>query len=137
MQTFSSSASSRTPSSNLDATILPSREALYGSGSSYSSSSPSVPILPDNYSHTVAESAEESSDAAHEVTIIAADPDKVSPGSAMAEVGDIGLDGVDFKFAHEGRGSSGDDQAHQGGMLRDLWKGMVDDVFGEPAKKAA
>ena len=93
--------------------------------------------MPDNYSHYVAESAEDAGLDQPEVTIIAADPEKVSSSSPMAEVSDIGLEEVELKFAHKGAGAARD-EAHQGGMLKDLWKGMVEDIMGsEPAKKMA
>lgn len=126
MQTFSSSAARHTPSSNLDATVLPSFASLQPA-SSYSSD-PIVPILPDNYSVHVAQ-VEQVPEVKPDVTIVAADPDRVLASTPLSQV--EGVDGVDFKFAHDGQAAQG--QETEGGMLRDLWKGMVDEVFGQQA----
>lgn len=95
-----------------------------------------MPILPDNYSVHVAQT-EDAPVTKPEVTIVAADPDKVVAGTPLSQVQGVGLDGVDVKFAHEGQPQPQGEE-HEGGMLRDLWKGMVDDVFGQQAapKKA-
>lgn len=92
-----------------------------------------MPLLPDNYS--AAHGPAGGDGPVHLPSIVAADPDNVLPAAPLSNVGAIGLDTVDLKFAHE--------QPHQpqrqphdgtGGMIRDLWKGMVEDVIG-PAKK--
>lgn len=139
MQTFHSSPASSAPSTHLDTTVLPSFESLYSSSSLSSAAQPRVPILPDNYSGHNTETADAPVDRPH-VTIVAADPSKVMPGTPLSEVDTVGLDGVELKFAHQTPAPAGaDSDAHEGGMLRDLWKGMVEDVkevLGEPAKKA-
>jgi len=126
MQTFTSSSTRHTPSTNIDATVLPSFASLHTVSSS--AGDPIVPILPDNYSVRVAQN-EEPIVTEPEVKIVAADPDKVVAGTPLSQVQGVSMDGVDVKFAHEGQAPQGEE--HQGGMLRDLWKGMVDEVFGQ------
>ncbi len=140
MQTFHSSSSRKTASPS-DVTVLPSYEALYGS--SNSSPEMTIPIMPDvssNLSSGGYHSLCEPSLDPRQPTIVAADPERVMPAKPFSEVDTVGLDGVELKFAHEGASSSSsaelDPSSHQGGMLRDMWKGMVEDILGEPAKKA-
>lgn len=138
MQTFHSGApsSSAAPSSHLDATVLPSQDAIFAASPS-ADAQPMIPILPDNTGYTsplASAAAEEPS--VRGATIVAADPDRVMPSTALSGVEAVGLDGVDLKFAHE----STTPQASEGGggMLKDLWRGMVEDVFGSSSspKKA-
>lgn len=130
MQTFSTSpASSATPVDHLDAIFLPSLDALTTPGNS-ASSSLNVPILPDNASGLQA--VAEAPAVKPSVTIIAADPDKVVSNSALSEIN--GYDSVVLNFAHGETAAS--DQSHQGGMVKDLWKGMLETVTGTSEKKA-
>lgn len=53
----------------------------------------------------------------------------------------MGVDGIELGFVHglegSGRSSGGDELLGGQGMIRDLWKGLVDDVFGGEAKAKA
>ncbi|OAA42277.1 hypothetical protein NOR_05126 [Metarhizium rileyi] len=136
MQTFHSSASEeplmRTSTTHIDSAILPSMSSLVSP--SAAGQGPRVPLLPDNYgaAHTpVAFDA----NARPEVTIVAANPDNVVPGAPLSEVEGIGLDGIELKFMYDESGPPRSEGS--GGMIRDIWKGMVEDVFGGDPKKAA
>jgi hypothetical protein len=88
------------------------------------------PLLPDNF---LTKHAPEHSDeplAAPEIVVIAADPSNVMP-SALTEVEGIGVDGVELKFAH----APDEKGEKEPGMLTDLWKGLIEDVFGENKAK--
>ncbi|KAK1827997.1 hypothetical protein QBC39DRAFT_237535, partial [Podospora conica] len=66
------------------------------------------------------------------ISVVAARPELVLP-AALTEVEGMGIDGVElrFDFAHELHRASGraEEEAHgSAGMIRDIWKGMVDDV---------
>ncbi len=95
-----------------------------------------VPLLPDNTSPAPGTfRAPEAVDAplpAAQISVVAANPDVVLP-AALTEVEGMGVDGVELKFAHEIGGER--EQEEGSHMLRDIWKGLVDDVFGE--KKVA
>ncbi|PFH62196.1 hypothetical protein XA68_14737 [Ophiocordyceps unilateralis] len=138
MQTFHSmSPTTIAPVSpaNLDATVLPSIHNLLRSDDS--SNGPRVPILPDNYSVAHGPFPVEDPVQLPDVSIVASDPENVLPGAPLSEVEGISLDGVELKFVHEnlhGTQPPGDEVAGSG-MIRDLWRSMVDDVFG-PVRKA-
>lgn len=137
MQTFHSSASRSAtvvPSLNLDAMVLPD---LGGPVGVDASSGLRMPLLPDNYGAAHVSEVAETSDMAQMPSIVAADPEKVAPSTPLSSVEGINLDGVELKFAHEGQQSveaEADEHSH---MLRDLWKGMVDDVLGPATRKSA
>jgi hypothetical protein len=138
MQTFhtsrSSAAVAAAPSSNLDAAVLPSMEALAAVAAA--PSQPIVPILPDNYAAAYAKEVVDAPIDSPEVTIVAADPDRVLPSSPFSEVASAGLDSVSLGFAHESRaGPPAASDGLDGGMIRDIWKGFVEDVLGEPQQK--
>ncbi|KAK1856849.1 hypothetical protein CCHR01_00612, partial [Colletotrichum chrysophilum] len=94
-----------------------------------------MPLLPDSfttkhqslYEQTLAEDLPLSKP---EISVIAANPDNVTTAAALTEVEAFGVDGVELKWAHESEAAAED--AHQPG-LRDLWKGLVDDVVGRKA----
>ncbi|RDA82980.1 hypothetical protein CP532_4469 [Ophiocordyceps camponoti-leonardi (nom. inval.)] len=137
MQTFNAAAhhtassSSSSSAQTLDATIIPN---LFRSESfSHANSGPRVPILPDNYSVGHGPFVADDPVRMPHVTIVAADPENVLPGAPLSGVDCINLDGVELKFVHEHLQSSAD-EVDSGGMIRDLWRSMVDDVFG-PVKK--
>lgn len=92
-----------------------------------------MPLSPDNYS--AAHGPTTGDGPVHLSSIVAADPENVLPAAPLSDLEAIGLDTVDLKFAHDQQhsGQSRNDEG-SGGMIRDLWKGMVDDVLG-PAKK--
>lgn len=94
-----------------------------------------MPLLPDNYGAAHVPMATEAI-AMPEVTIVAADPDNVVPGAPKAGVQGLGLDGVELKFLYDESSQPRQEQDRSGGMIRDIWKGMVEDVFGGTPKKA-
>lgn len=126
MQTFHSSAArSQTPSANLDAAVLPN---MYSFASESQADGPNMPLLPDNYgAFHVVEAADE---VLSQPTIVASNPDVVVPGAPMTGIEGVSLEGVDLKFAHEPEAAPQD----QSTLIVDLWKGMLDDVFGSSRK---
>lgn len=93
-----------------------------------------MPILPDTVvpaSQRVIETVDPPVPAP-EILVVAADPSRVAP-SALTEVGGMGVDGVELRWVHEAEPEAAPEQ----GMLRDLWGGLVDDVFGEKPKPSA
>ncbi|KAK1760594.1 hypothetical protein QBC47DRAFT_427904 [Echria macrotheca] len=112
----------------------------------FSSSSPEtenfyirVPLLPDNHSPPEGVRLPEAVDlplARPEISVVAANPDLVLP-SALTEVEGMGVDGVELSFAHDLHSTNSTPaREHEAGMLRDIWKGLMDDVFGEEKKPA-
>ncbi|KAL2118509.1 hypothetical protein VTJ04DRAFT_8169 [Mycothermus thermophilus] len=104
-----------------------------------------VPLLPDRKSGSASAQAggfhaPEVADAPlprPEIVVVAADPDRVMP-AALTEVEGMGVDGVELGFAHLiGREEEAKQESYEmgEGMIRDLWKGMVDDVFGSSSRK--
>ncbi|KAK3359065.1 hypothetical protein B0T25DRAFT_85264 [Lasiosphaeria hispida] len=89
-----------------------------------------VPLLPDNRAPPAFARLPEAVDAplpAPEILVVAANPDLVLP-AALTEVEGMGVDGVELGFVRDiGR----DVEAEGHGMVRDIWKGLVEDVFGE------
>lgn len=137
MQTFHSAPAALHTSAHLDAAVIPSPRDL--AAALHPAAAPRVPLLPDNYAAAHGPLAAADDDAAvraPDVSIVAADPDNVIPGTPLSEVQGIALDGVELKFVHERRREL-DAHTPRGGMLRDLWHGMVDDILGPAAKKAA
>lgn len=127
MQTFTSSAArpARSDVSTLDYMVLPNlRESQSGFASNVR-----VPIMPDNYNvqHASPEPVAEPL-VQGQINVIAADPDTVCV-APLTEVEGMNLDGVELKFAHEQP-----KQEPESGMLKDIWKGLVDDVFGGASK---
>jgi hypothetical protein len=71
------------------------------------------------------------------ISVVAANPDTVLP-AALTEVEGMGADGVELKFADElHRGKEEESREMGEGMLKNIWKGLVDDVFGEKGRKPA
>ncbi|KAM5352578.1 hypothetical protein ACJ41O_005300 [Fusarium nematophilum] len=123
MQTFHSSASSQTPATHLDTTVLPKIHPVPSSDEPI----PRVPLLPDNYGafhHSLSDAADWSR--SNRPIIVAADPDVVVPGAPMAPIEGVNIDGVELKFAHE---QPAEDQDHST-FVSDILRGMADDVFG-------
>lgn len=128
MQTFTTSSSprARADTSTIDHFVMPDPEALDAA-----SSEPAlrVPLLPDSF--TVAH-APETPDAplpSPQISVVAANPDDVMPVSPLTEVEGMGADGVELGFVHGLEGK--EPEREEGGMIRDLWKGLMEDVFGE------
>lgn len=128
--------------STIDFAVLPSREQLWPSapeGDAFSRVR--VPLLPDNFAPNRAAFAPEAADVplpAPEIVVMAADPSSVNAVSALTEVEAFSPDGVELSFAHAygggGRGAARE-ESYAGGMLKDLWAGLKDDVLG-PASQA-
>jgi len=128
MQGFRTSAPKplRADTSTIDFAVLPDLHEPAGDPFAYIR----VPLLPDNDSPPEWVRLPEAEDkplARAEISVVAANPDLVLP-AALTEVEGMGIDGVELSFAHElHRGAEEGEQ----GMLRDIWKGLMDDVFGE------
>ena len=99
-----------------------------------------VPLLPDNYtpdrSANSAHAAEvfDAPLAKPEIHIIASHPEQVA-AVALSEV--VGNDGVDMDLASLTKGFTNTPSGtlKEPGVLKELWSGIVDDIFG--AKKVA
>lgn len=100
-----------------------------------------VPLLPDNYSPDRSANsphAIETPDAAvptQEIHIVASHPDNVLPTAMSEVVGNDGLD-VDIGQLTAGFTSAEVESDQEPGILKEIWTGIVDDVFG-PKKKPA
>lgn len=134
MQTFHHSAPKpfALPQSTVDALVLPNLATESSSYDPYANIR--VPLLPDNFAGPPAGfRAPEASDlplSKPEILVIAANPEQVLP-SALTEVEGMGVDGVELKFAHWLESSEQGQSFEMGqGMIRDLWKGLVDDLAG-------
>ncbi|KAK3351917.1 hypothetical protein B0H65DRAFT_139512 [Neurospora tetraspora] len=75
------------------------------------------------------------------VAVVANKPGQVLPASLSQEVVDMdnwtGADWVSLSFVRDmarEEAKAQEEQAGGQGMIRDLWRGMVEDVFGAPAK---
>jgi len=100
-----------------------------------------VPLLPDNYN------PDRSADSAHavetpdaavpgpEIMIVASHPSDVAPAAMTEVVGNAGLDmdiGDLTKSFHEKV-----EELKEPGMVKELWDGLMDDLFGAKEKKVA
>ena len=138
MQTFTTSSAprARSDTSTIDYAVMPSSSALY----TISAAEPAlrVPLLPDSF--TVAH-APETLDAplpSPEISIVAANPENVMGVSPLTEVEGMDAQGVELGFVHGlGMGNKTEKGDEAGGMIRDLWKGLMEDVFGEEKKPRA
>jgi hypothetical protein len=136
MQTFTTSSAprARADTSTIDYFVLPPPETLHQSSSSSSGEPPlRVPLLPDNFTTMHAPETPDGPLLQPEICVVAADPDNVSAVSPLTEVEGMGADGVELGFVH-GLGKKSQKE-ERGGMIRDLWKGLVEDVFGEEQPK--
>ncbi|KND86364.1 hypothetical protein TOPH_09029 [Tolypocladium ophioglossoides CBS 100239] len=136
MQTFYSTTPStamHTSSTHLDAAVIPSMRDL--TGPSPADAGPRVPLLPDNYSAAHGPTGSDVPVQIPEISIVAANPENVVPATPLSEVQGISLDGVELKFVHEDQHYRSEEESGSG-IIRDLWKGMVEDVLG-PAKKSS
>lgn len=136
MQTFSSSASSATPSSHLDAAVLPGLGSL-SSSTSFADVLPRMPLLPDNYAAAHPAPAADMPVSIASSSIVAVNPDTVLPATPLSSLSGV-LDTIELKFVHEEPAAVAQDEGQSQGMIRDLWKGMVEDVFGsnQPIRKS-
>ncbi|KAK4657097.1 hypothetical protein QC762_209920 [Podospora pseudocomata] len=132
MQTFHHSAPRpATAHHTVDSLVLPDLFAMDPNFDPYSNIR--VPLLPDNISGPPSGLfAPEVSDfvpeqAAKEVKIVAANPDSV----ALPEGGFV--DGVELRFVYQMQPEQSGQQEYDemgSGMIKDLWRGLVDDVMG-------
>ncbi|KAI1745151.1 hypothetical protein F4680DRAFT_176158 [Xylaria scruposa] len=129
MQTFSSAATPNAAATSIDNIVFPG-SAVFDGASQDPFSNLRVPLLPDNVKFQHAPESADAPVTLPEISIVAANPDLVSP-SALTEVEGMGVDGVELKFIHDAEPA----QQHQG-MLTDLWRGLVDDVLGQQSNKA-
>ncbi|KAL6829099.1 hypothetical protein J3E69DRAFT_228605 [Trichoderma sp. SZMC 28015] len=136
MQTFSSSASSATPSSHLDAAVLPGLGSL-SSSTAFADVLPRMPLLPDNYAAAHPAPAADMPVSIASSSIVAVNPDTVLPATPLSSLSGV-LDTIELKFVHEEPAAVAQDDGQSQGMIRDLWKGMVEDVFGsnQPIRKS-
>jgi hypothetical protein len=130
MQGFRTSAPKSFPPTQrtLDATYLPSLDdPSIADPYAYIR----VPLLPDNASPPAGARLPEQTDAPlprPEILVVAANPEQVLP-VALTEVEGMGVDGVELGFVHL-LGDEGIVEEGEQGMLKDIWKGLMDDVFG-------
>ncbi|KOS23116.1 hypothetical protein ESCO_003523 [Escovopsis weberi] len=131
MQTFSSSASSSSAaatSTHLDATVLPALPVDVDVGAiSFAAGLPRIPLLPDNYAAAHASPDADAPVFIPSASIVAANPDNVIPATPLSEVHSFAIDGIDLSFAHGAQPARPGETQH---MIKDLWKGLVDDVLG-------
>jgi hypothetical protein len=100
-----------------------------------------VPLLPDNYF------PDRSANSAHavetfdaplpppEIHIVAAHPERIAP-VALSEV--VGNDGLDMDLSQLIKGFSSTHLAtrKEPGVVKELWGGLIDDIFGSKPKLA-
>lgn len=120
--------------STIDFMKLPTREQLFGAGPGQDASRVRVPLLPDNFTPNRASFAPEATDAPlrqPEIVVMAADPSSVNAVSALTEVEAFSPDGVELSFAHGfgGRDAPKQEERYAGGMLKDLWAGLKEDIL--------
>lgn len=129
--------------SALDFAVLPGAEDLLPSppSSSAAYSTIRVPLLPDNFaparSATLGHGPEvpDAPLPGPEIVVLAADPGRADAVSALTEVEGMGPDGAELRFAHGGGaggggGEEGAGEEYAGGVLRGIWKGLLDGVVG-------
>ncbi|KXJ90804.1 hypothetical protein Micbo1qcDRAFT_195680 [Microdochium bolleyi] len=150
MQTFSTTAptaASTSTSPGLDHIVLPGAVAFDTGVSRDPYASVRVPLLPDSaFSSPHSPEVADGPLPTPEISIVAANPELVQSVSALTEVEGMNVDGIELKFIHDGAASSAisysspstaDEPESGGGMLRDIWKGLVDDFSHDTAAKAA
>ncbi|KAL2023768.1 hypothetical protein VTK56DRAFT_1035 [Thermocarpiscus australiensis] len=141
MQTFHHSAPkpAAPPLPTVDRAVLPNLADVEGASSSLYDpyAHIRVPLLPDNASPPAGLRQPEAADAPlprPEILVVSPPgPAQVAPAPLTeAEGMGIGVDGVELKFAHLLGREEGEEGGYElgGGMIRDLWKGLMDDVFG-------
>jgi hypothetical protein len=135
MQGFQTSSPrpARLDASTIDHCRLPDLAALDGAYSSDPYARIRVPLLPTTRASSVARHAEQPDAPVllPDIVVIAANPENVMP-AALTEVEGMNFDGVELNFVHDlhsGGAGANSGQSEQG-MIRDIWKGLVDDVLG-------
>ncbi|KAL2192003.1 hypothetical protein L209DRAFT_748776 [Thermothelomyces heterothallicus CBS 203.75] len=143
MQTFHHSAPKPAAPSfgTMDRAVLPDLFALHEAADAAHDpyAHIRVPLLPDNRNPPPRQpEAADGPLPPPEILVVAANPEQVLP-SALTEVEGMGVDGVELGFAHLlGREESEKESYEMGaGMIRDLWKGMVEDVFGSSSSSSS
>ena len=139
MQTFHHSAPKPKPAPHItmDRMVLPN---LWVEPAEESTDFIRVPLLPDNRVPPPPQfrpvEPEPSPVPASEIVVVASDPQTVLPSALTeAEGMGIGIDGVELKFAHLlGREEEQAPELGQG-MIRDMWKGLMEDIFGAEGKQ--
>jgi len=118
--------------SSVDFFFLPSLNA-----SAHESQRLRVPLLPDNFSPDRSQYALEAADEAvprPEISIVAAHPERVAPAALTEVVGNAGLEeGVDTLTSLFNGGSNSSSRAadkEQQGVVKELFGGMWQDMFG-------
>lgn len=152
MQTFNfrttTPRDARLDVSTIDYAVMPSFAGEADREAAASRMALRVPLLPDNYApdrQNLDGHAPEVADgplASPQIVVVAAHPEHVVAASALTEIEGVGIDGVELKFAHlpllggagaEASSSSSGSEGSEPGMIRDLWKGLLDDLAGSPA----
>ncbi|KAI1439159.1 hypothetical protein GGR50DRAFT_4341 [Xylaria sp. CBS 124048] len=129
MQTFSSSATVNATVRSVDNIVFPGSAVFDGASSRDSSNGIRVPLLPDNVMFQHSPESTDGPVATPEISIVAANPDLVSP-SALTEIEGMGMDGVELKFIHDA------ETAERGPrMLTNMWRGLVDDVSHQQSSR--
>ncbi|KAI1420405.1 hypothetical protein F5Y12DRAFT_788297 [Xylaria sp. FL1777] len=128
MQTFSSTAASNATAKSVDNIVFPG-SAIFEGANQDPFNSLRVPLLPDNVAFQHAPESTDGPATVHDISIIAAKPDVVSP-SALTEIEGMGMDGVELKFIHDAEPAE-----QTPGVLTDLWRGLVDDVLSQQSSK--
>ncbi|KAI1817369.1 hypothetical protein GGS20DRAFT_34020 [Poronia punctata] len=128
MQTFSSSAAaSNITAKTIDNFVFPGSAALQGA-SEDPFTNLRVPLLPDNVAFQHTPETRDAPVTAPEISIVAANLNTSSP-IALTEIEGMGVDGVELQFVHEA------ESEQEPNMLTGLWRGLVDDVFGQQSSK--
>ena len=124
MQTFNSSAirNARLDTSTIDYAVFPELKEPRAAESAIR-----MPLLPDNFMVQYGPEQPDGPLAAPEIVVIAAGPHHIAP-AALTEVEGFDIGGIELGFVH--REARDERDAPAQGMLTDLWKGLMDDVFG-------
>ncbi len=118
-------AAARLDGSTIDYAVLPAMSAMAEDDGALARLR--MPLTPNDFGVVGHEpDAPDAPLAAPEIVVLAAHPEAVAP-AALTEVEGMGVDCVELSFAHDPAPA-----AREQGMLRDLWEGLVDDVFGRP-----
>jgi hypothetical protein len=90
-----------------------------------------MPLLPDSYATAHPAPAADPPVSIASSSIVAVNPDAVVPATPLSSLSGV-LDTVELKFVHEPEPAKVDEAGGETsqGMIRDLWKGMVEDVLG-------
>ncbi len=142
MQTFnfrtSTPKAAQLDTSTIDYAVMPSLAADNAAAKEASLMALRVPLLPDNFfpqRELLDGHGPEETDgplAGPQIVVVAAHPDLVTPASALTEIEGIGIDGVELSFAHDTDAAGATASSSESGMIRDLWKGLIEDLTSSP-----